>query len=142
MTDKLEGDKYITLHFVWETFLDIDDILKESDEDGICEIDGIYSIINEMKKLGRSYCLKNLNDMMPSFEHKTMTFLTPHYKKLGFLTRKDRTELHNKIEKYLDTHFPGNDENQNVSMHQNIQEKTTTNPPSNFQLKIFAFKLY
>lgn len=138
MTDILEGDKYVTLHFVWTSFLDISDILKETLEDEVHEADGTFSITNEMKKIGREYYMKNEKDMTPSFEHKVMTFLTPHYKKLNFIEARDKYTLCAKIESYLNIHFPENDINRNapnvLTNDQSIQNTSTpgTIYPSNF----------
>lgn len=142
MTDNLEGDKYITLHLVWTSFLDISDILKESEVDIEHGLDGQSSITIEMKKIGREYCVANERDMEPSFHHKAMTFLTPHYKRLDFIATRDKFKLQAEIETYLDDNFVENDINQNVLTNdQNIQSGNieNTNCSSNLTLKIQNF---
>lgn len=145
MTDSLEGDNYVTLNIVWISFLDIIDILKESEEDQLNELEGTISIVNEMKKIGRKYCATSTNvvDMTPSFLHKAMTFLTPHFKRLDFIAPRDKYDLYAKIQEYLDVHYPKNELNENVlTADQNIQNNNTANAyrSSKFGLKIFMMK--
>lgn len=100
-TDELEGDKHITLHLVWTNFIRLKEALVASNTDKDNEMNGVYSITSEMKKLGRAYMEANKKDMEPTFEHKSMTFLTPSYKKLVFVNYSDRFNLHIEIENYI-----------------------------------------
>lgn len=104
MTDKLEGDTYITLHMVWPIYLKLFGVLAESDNDKIKEADGIYSSESEMKRLGRDYMEKNRSDFKPTFHHKAMTFLNPTMKKLNLINFSERMELHNDLEAHIKTY--------------------------------------
>lgn len=106
MTDILEGDKYITLHFVWTTYIEIKELLAANDQDEMNDLEGEYSMVSEMKKLGRLYVIKNDKDMAPTFEHKAMTFLSPMYKKLIFVDNRERYQLQIELEDYLKLNYP------------------------------------
>lgn len=116
MTDLLQGDKYITLHYVWLKYLDINDLLKETETEEIDlrEEDSV-GIVTAMKKIGRTYVDKNKKDMEPCFEDKTMTFLTPVYKKLSFLQYRSRVQLHMEIEAYIAEHYQDEDSQSDVT---------------------------
>lgn len=105
MTDKLEGDMYVTLHIVWPIFLSLFGTLAENDDDLINEIEGDHSLEAKMKRLGRQYMLKNQNDFQPTFYHKSMTFLNPAMKKLSLIPLAERLKLHQDIETYIQEHF-------------------------------------
>lgn len=108
MTDELEGDKYITLHFVQTSFIEIPDLLAKTAQEAIEELDGIVSVVAKMKGAGRAYVTKNLKDMTPTFEHRALTFLMPNYKKLFFLDYRDRHKLHCEVEDYIEQNYPEN----------------------------------
>lgn len=108
MTDKIEGSKYVSLHFVWPIHLQLFGLLAVSEDDQLKELSGEYSMIASMKSIGRAYMIKNANDMDPQFEHKAMTVLNPMMKKLKNIS--NRQELDDQIANYLDTHFPVNTE--------------------------------
>lgn len=106
MTDKLEGSKYVSLHFVWPAYLRLFGLLAESEEDMSNDLEGQYSITMKMKKLGREYMSKNAEDFAPTFEHKVMTVLNPTMKKLNKISFAERNALNEQIEQYLDDHYP------------------------------------
>lgn len=84
MTDKLEGDKYVSLHMVWPIYMKLNKLLAESESDLTDEVDNTCLIVSNMKQIGRTYIAKNEKDMCPTFEHEAMTFLTPNIKKTKF----------------------------------------------------------
>lgn len=98
MTDKLEGDKYITLHMVWPIYLELFGVLAEDPMD----FEEESNVISKMKKAGRLYVEKIKEDMQPTFYHKTMTFLHPAMKKLRKISSTEQMELHQNIERYID----------------------------------------
>lgn len=106
MTDKLEGSKYVSLHFVWPAYLKLFGLLAEDDVDMLEELDGQISIVTDMKKLGRKYMETNKFDFAPTFEHKAMTVLNPTMKKLSKINFEERVQIHVQMEQYLDDHFP------------------------------------
>lgn len=98
----MEGDNYITLHFVWPVYLELMGLLAAGYEDD----DDDFSMVSKMKFLGRKYMDKNRDDMKPTFIHKFMTFLNPSMKKLKKISCDERAELHADIQSYLDNNAP------------------------------------
>lgn len=107
MTDKLEGDKYITLHMVWPISVEIHGMLAENDFESEPEFDG--EVISNMKKLGRKYLVDNKEDFAPSFYHKAITVLTPSMKKLKKIGEIERSEVYQSIERYIHGSNTAND---------------------------------
>lgn len=101
----LEGDKYVTLHMVWPTYLRLFSLLAENDDGLLSDIEDDTGLVCSMKRLGREYMNKNQVDFEPNFYHKAMTFLTPTMKKLNIISMPDRLKVHDDIKKYLKTHF-------------------------------------
>lgn len=101
MTDKLEGDKYLTAHMVWPTYLRLQGLLIENEDDELNEASGIQSLTAVMKQLGRAYAKKNDADMYPTFYHQTMTFLNPTMRKLPMISYVEKSKLHSEIEAYI-----------------------------------------
>lgn len=58
-------------------------------------------MVNEMRRLGRGYMNKNLEDFTPKFHHKAMSFLTPLMKKLSMIPFAHRLKLYNEIESFI-----------------------------------------
>lgn len=129
MTDKLEGDKYITLHMVWPIYMKLNNLLAKSESDFTDEVDSTCLNVSNMKQIGRTYIAKNEKDMCPSFEHKAMTFLTPNMKKLSFTDSTCRYKLHSKIEEEIENYpetLSESDSNQNVP-NEDEQSESNTN---------------
>lgn len=125
LTDKLEGDEYITLHMIWPTVFKISDLLKQNDDDFISEIEDTNSIVSDMKHIGVTYFSKNAKDIEPTMEHKFMTFLTPTMKKLKFIDSRSRFQLHCEIEDHIKNHFEDNGATQimpNVSSTEEVEQ--------------------
>lgn len=110
MTDKVEGDKHITLHIVWPIYLKLETLLAKTEQDELDEISGIEASLEaNLRKLGREYMKKNRTDFEPTFYHKAMTFLYPESKKLGIVSRAEVYGFHNEIEERLNDLFPSSD---------------------------------
>lgn len=114
MTDKLEGDKYITLHFVWPIYTKLFSLLTDSDDDILDDLNDI-SLTLKMKSLGRSYMAKNQRDFAPVFEHKVMTFLTPVMKKLNFIDFLAKSTFHSELQEYIFHNYPEDESIENTS---------------------------
>lgn len=102
---------------VWPVYCTLFRLLAVTEDDTINELDGVYSIVANMKKLGREYMRKNRDDFRPTFQHKFMTLLTPTLKKCTFLGEyqdNELSELKGEIEQYMSEKYPSNVEESNV----------------------------
>lgn len=122
MTDKLEGDKYLTLHMVWPIYLELLGLLAEQPDDDD------NPTISKLKYLGRKYMEKNRGDMEPAFAHKFMTFLNPLMKKLKRISNDDRSKLHAEIQDYMDN----NPVTTTVNESESVLESVSTEVHFNF----------
>lgn len=102
MTDDIEGDKYVTLHYVLPLFEKLRSHLRSEDDD--------VDIIEEMKNAGREYIHKNLNEIKPTLIHKLSSFLHPMFKSLRMCSIVEKIEVESYvralIEKDVEISFP------------------------------------
>lgn len=63
MSTKLEGDNR-TLQMVWPVYAKLTKLLSETDEDFMSDIDGTRQITLTMKKTGREYMQKKIEQTL------------------------------------------------------------------------------
>lgn len=127
---------------VWPAFIRLSALIVKSENEEMMELEGTYSIVGNMKKIGGVYMEKNKKDMTPEFEHKMMTLLTPSLKKLIFLDGMARYQFHQEVEDYLAIEYQGQTVNEpNISDEslQSVSNITITSEKSGFvsQYKCF-----
>lgn len=127
MTDNLEGDKYMTLHFVWPIYLKLFMALAETDNDIISEVDNSPQLfVTEMKTIGRAYMAKNNKDFAPTFYHKVAVILHPPMKKLHIISTAERKQLYDEVNNYIQSKStPINDIVENTIIVQNLSENSS-----------------
>lgn len=96
-TDRIEGDKDVTIHHVWTTFIQINDHLK-MEYDGTREHEEDFSLIEGMKVLGRNYINKNLSAFSPTCEQRIAVVLHPKMKRLRKMSESEREETYSNID--------------------------------------------
>lgn len=117
LSEKLEGEKFTTLHRVWPTYkrvlawLEVVDVGDDEHDD--------RPLIVEMKRAGQEYIRKNIKDFAPELEHRLSLFLHPLHKNLlGFVESDERDVIHRYAEKRMESYFVP-PENENVAIRTN-----------------------
>lgn len=100
MSDKVEGEQYITLDLIWPIHTKIMEIFSEQNFERETETNE-NSLTLRMMKLGADYLKKNANDFLPVFEHRVMTLLNPMLKKLKSFKLSESINIHSKVEAYI-----------------------------------------
>lgn len=98
LTDKIEGDKYETLSFVWPTYEQLKVFLQP---DMAAEDEEASSIVEEMKVKGLQYFFSREIDFEPQLTHKTATVLNPLFKTLPTINEPEKREIYKEIKAKL-----------------------------------------
>lgn len=99
VSDFLEGETYETLSLVWPIYAQIWISLQPFDDDG----ERPKMIVEEMKREGLQYFLKNDKDFKPNIRHKLATVLNPQFKRLPKVLENERTDIYDQIKLMLNT---------------------------------------
>lgn len=99
-TDRIEGDKDVTIHHVWPIFIQMNDhiqidMVNEDEED--------TRLIEGMKVLARNYISKNHSAFSPTLEQRIAVVLNPQMKKLRRMTSLERDSIYASIDDIINT---------------------------------------
>lgn len=94
MTDDIEGEKYVTLHYVLPLFEKLRSHLVSVDED--------VEIIDEMKNAGLEYIRKDFTEIKPTPIHKLASFLHPMFKSLRMCSISEKIEVESYVQSLIE----------------------------------------
>lgn len=94
ITQDIEGDKYVTLHYVIPPFEKIKKHLDYNTTD--------LPFIDDMKTLGRKYMEKVDREIQPTMTHKLALFLHPLLKGMKKITAIDKLQIHAHVQILID----------------------------------------
>lgn len=114
--------------------MEIKQILSETAQERESAFNEHHSVIATIKEVGRKYLEKNERDMLPTFEHKAITFLTPNYKKLNFASYREKFQLHTQIEEYINMKYPvlGLQSSEEIERSSIVADEANDDPLSKF----------
>lgn len=123
-SDLLEGEIEETLHYVWPTFLNLQQHLQDNFEMAHGE-NGLV-LVELMKDRGRAYVQQNINDFRPKINHKFAAVLHPFMRKLPNIDEDEREYVYGQMNAKL-REISGDDENIELDCTPVVQVKKTPN---------------
>lgn len=100
-SDRLEGDKMVTIADVWATHIQMTEHITQSDDDYIDLDNGGDGIVVSMKRIARDYVNKNQQDMNVTENQRIAMVLNPQMKRLKRIDKSERDHIYNEINKRI-----------------------------------------
>lgn len=108
-TDRLEGDKEVTIDGVWPTFVQLHEHIAFTDDereelDSIADQDnnsGGRNIVIAMKQLAQNYIDDIKDDIMPTKNQRIGTVLNPQMKKLKRMKPEERDQVYREVNEMI-----------------------------------------
>lgn len=101
-TDIIEADKRITIHKVWPIYIKITEhLVCRGDDDEAVVSSKNFTMIEDMRAIGREYIRKKKSDFEPTMEQKIAVALHPRFKKLKKMTDAAREETYTNINSFI-----------------------------------------
>lgn len=100
-TDRLEGDKMVTIADVWATHIQMNEHIADSDDDFIDLHNGGDGIVMSMKRIAREYVKRIDHDIRVTKNQRIAMVLNPQMKRLKRVDKTERDYIYNEINRMI-----------------------------------------
>lgn len=100
ITDDIEGEKYVTLHYVVPSFMRIQKELTYLESDS--------HIVEEMKERGRNF-INAREEILPTMTHKVAFFLHPLFKSLRSFSINEKIKVYTHVKTLMENDIENQD---------------------------------